>query len=790
MKEFDDIISAIEKPLLYASRNSYSNLENLKGLEKLITGLSEDGLLLRLNNKKREILNSLKYNFKGYESLRVEEKKERIRKSLRILINFKENDIEDLSSISIQFLKGVGPKIAEKFKKKGIISIEDALYFLPRRYEDRREIRKISSLKPGKINTFIGDIISMDVIRVSTGRRIFEMIIGDETGFMKAKWFQFNEGYMRKNFKSGKKVILSGEINIFRGGLEIHHPDIEIFEDMDDTDFKRIIPIYSETEGLNQKIIRKIMKRVVDEYSNKIRNNVPYYILKRQSLVDLPDAIRRVHFPDINDDIEKLNLLKSESHRSIIFDEFFFLELGLALRKKGVLFEEGISFKTDGLYINRLKEALPFKLTRAQERVIEEIKKDMGKPYPMNRLIQGDVGSGKTIVAVMASLISFENGYQTAIMAPTEILAEQHFLNINRLVKNLGINIVLLTSSIKKSEKERIYKDISEGRIDIIIGTHALIEKEVVFKKLGLGIIDEQHRFGVIQRGLLKKKGTNPDTLVMTATPIPRTLSLTIYGDLDISIIDEMPPGRAPVYTKVYHERDRDKVYKIIFEEVKKGRQAYIIYPIIEESEKLDLKDAKRMYEHLKTEIFPHFNLGLLHGKMKSEEKERIMLDFKDKKISILVATTVIEVGIDIPNASIIVIEHAERFGLSQLHQLRGRVGRGEYPSKCILLAQYKKSDDAKRRLKIMEDTINGFKISEEDLAIRGPGDFIGTRQSGIPDFRVADIIHDYKILIEARKEAFEVVNRDPNLSMPEHRALKAILERRWKGRLELANIG
>jgi len=408
----------------------------------------------------------------------------------------------------------------------------------------------------------------------------------------------------------------------------------------------------------------------------------------------------------------------------------------------------------------------------------------------MSRLVQGDVGSGKTVVALLASLYVIECGYQAAIMAPTEVLAEQHYLNLHRWVEPLGVKAVLLTSSVKGSEREELYHQIRTGNVQLVIGTHAVIQEAVEFNRLGLAIIDEQHKFGVVQRGLLKKKGGNPDVLVMTATPIPRTLAMTIYGDLDVSVIDEMPPGRMPVETKVFPEPGREKVYRIVWEEVSKGRQAFIVYPLVEESEKLDLKDATRMAEHLHKDVFPQFQIGLLHGRMKSDEKEAIMMDFKEGKIQILVATTVIEVGIDIPNASVMVVEHAERFGLSQLHQLRGRIGRGRYPSKCILLAQYRSSEESRVRLQAMGRTNDGFKIAEEDLALRGPGDFFGIRQSGFPDFRVAHLVRDTPILVEARKEAFQLICEDPKLTYPAHTALRYVLKRRWKGRLELASIG
>ncbi|PIZ18832.1 MAG: DNA helicase RecG [Deltaproteobacteria bacterium CG_4_10_14_0_8_um_filter_43_12] len=809
MKELGDIIAALHKPLDYVSKNSFANLEIVKGLEIHVMNLARQALSLPLDSEKVGFIQWLARNFTGFDSLDVSSKKTRVMDSLRVLERIKDDNqcppslekevptIEFLKkrkelSTPIQFMKGVGPKLASVLKKKGIETVEDALYFLPRKYEDRRSIKSISKLEVGKTETVMGEIIALGATSYKKNRRGgFEMIVEDESGTITAKWFVYSHSHFKKMFEKGQKVILSGEIKVYRFQKEVHHPDIEVVRDTSDSlNFNRIVPVYSETEGLYQKTLRKIMKNIVDMYSDSIQSAIPSYICLRQNLIELSEAIREMHFPEHDRNLSDIVSGRSPAYRTIIFDEFFFLELGLALKKKGVTAEKGIAFDITGENRDRLIKSLPFSLTNAQKRVVAEIEEDMRCPYPMNRLIQGDVGSGKTIVALLSSLIAVENGYQVSIMAPTEILAEQHFSNIQHLTKEFGVKAILLTSSIKKTQKDKVLNAIKDGSIDITIGTHAVIQETVEFNKLGLGVIDEQHRFGVIQRAMLKRKGYNPDILVMTATPIPRTLALTVYGDLDVSILDEMPPGRRPVITKLYHERDREKVYEIVRKETEKGRQAYIVYPLVEESEKLDLKDATQMAEHFQRDVFPKRKIGLLHGRMTYEEKENVMLAFKEKTIDILVSTTVIEVGIDMPNASVMLIEHAERFGLSQLHQLRGRIGRGEFPSLCLLLAQYSKSDDARRRLRIMESTADGFKISEEDLAIRGPGDFLGTRQSGLPDFRVANIVRDIKVLQEARKEAFEVVERDPNLTDPSHRYLKEILKERWKGRLELACVG
>ena len=694
----------------------------------------------------------------------------------------------------IQYVKGVGPKLAKLLEKKDIRTVEDGLYFLPRAYEDRRHLKKISELRAGKKETGFGEIMLSGMAFFQGGKKkVFEVLVGDGSGMITLKWFHGNERYLLERFKKGRKMIFSGEVRLFNYQKEIHHPDVEIVEgdiEEDYLNFKRIVPIYSETEGLYQRTLRRLMKNIIDGYADELASPIPAEIVERQDLIGFAEAFRRVHFPPDGESIEKLNLQRSDGHRRIIFDEFFFLELGLALKKRGIALDAGISFKTDGVLSQKLLQRLSFQLTAAQVRTLSEIVKDMEKPHPMNRLIQGDVGSGKTVMALLASLRVVECGYQAAIMAPTEVLTEQHYLTIHRWVEPLGIRVALLTSNIKGSEREEIYGRIRSGEVQIVIGTHAVIQEQVEFHRLGLAIIDEQHKFGVVQRGSLKKKGENPDVLVMTATPIPRTLAMTLYGDLDISLIDEMPPGRMPIETKVFPESARSRVYRIVEEEVRKGRQVFIVYPLVEESEKLDLKNATQMAEHLQKDIFPAFRVGLLHGRMKSEEKEAIMMEFKERKIEILVATTVIEVGIDIPNASVMVVEHAERFGLSQLHQLRGRIGRGQYRSKCILLAQYRSSEEARVRLRAMEQTNDGFKIAEQDLELRGPGDFFGIRQSGLPDFRVAHILRDTPILIEARKEAFQLVQEDPELEKPAHSALKEVLKKRWRGRLEMAAIG
>ena len=699
----------------------------------------------------------------------------------------------------MQFIRGVGPKLAELLEKRGVKNVEDALYLLPHRYEDRRELRPIAQLRPGFTEVFTGRVLSADTMSTRGGRRFFEAVVADESGSVILKWFNSNPTFMKRVWKVGKSAVITGEVSQFGNQCEVHHPDAEWLADgqdvkdvlaADPVNFGRIVPVYPLTEGLSQKVMRKVMRDVMDGFLDSVRELIPASLLEPLQLPGLRQSLHDIHLPPSDRKLIDLNEGLTPPHRAIAFDEFFFWELGLALKKRGVTLEEGIAFQVTHRYTRQLARLLPFELTAAQRRVLTEIKNDMMAPHPMHRLVQGDVGSGKTLVALMAALLAVENGYQVAIMAPTEILAEQHWHTIHRWCTEMGIETVLLTAGSKGREKAETLARVADGTARIVIGTHAVIQEKVEFARLGLGIIDEQHRFGVLQRGILMKKGSNPDILVMTATPIPRTLAMTLFGDLSLSVIDELPPGRTPVETKIVLESRRSQVYDIIRDEVHKGRQAYVIYPLVEETEKSDLKAASQMAGHLERDVFPDLRLGLLHGRMSPEEKESVMASFKARELDILVATTVIEVGIDVPNASVMVVEHAERFGLSQLHQLRGRVGRGEARSRCILMTPGRLSGDGEKRLRVMESTSDGFRIAEADLEIRGPGDFLGTRQSGLPDFRIANILRDGALLEQARQAAFGLLEKDPDLACAPHIPLREELQRRWGQRLELGSIG
>lgn len=728
-------------------------------------------------------------------------------------------------STPIQYLKGIGPRRSEVLAELGIVTVRDLLYYFPYGYVDLSSVQTIAGLKSTAIGaswvTVIGTVRTFDLLGRPPKQR-FVVVLGDATGTIQLVFFR-QVHYFKKAFQIGETLAVSGKVTLFGRTPQIVHPSIDRLnsggdEEGDQEGFlhtRGFVPKYGSTGELKEvhlhvKGLRKVMRTAVDDYVDLVEEPLPEELRGRLSLAPVREALRGIHFPD------SVEALERARHR-LKFDELFFMQLMLATRRNSLKTDlPGIPFKVESSLARALKERLPFTLTQAQIKVIREITDDMRSPKPMSRLLQGDVGSGKTIVALFAMLIAVENGYQAAFMAPTEILAEQHFRTLSGLLAGAPVNLRLLVGSQRTKLREDVLEDVRRGSAQIVVGTHALIQESVHFNKLGLIVIDEQHRFGVSQRLALKEKaaveGKNlpfPDLLVMTATPIPRTLSLTLYGDLDVSVINELPAHRKEIRTALRPESKTDAVYDFVREQVKEGRQAYIVYPLIEESEKLDLRAATESYELLRKEVFADLRLALLHGKMASNEKEEVMGRLKRGEIDILVATTVIEVGIDVPNASVMVIEHAERFGLSQLHQLRGRVGRGSAQSYCILIAPDwltkvsrrapvlpgidGENDDKQKsakRLQTMVETTDGFKIAEIDLEIRGPGEFFGTRQSGIPQLQLANLMTDGSLLLEAREEAYRIIADDPHLRRIDHGTLRTYFDERLADAMTMVQGG
>ena len=702
----------------------------------------------------------------------------------------------------LRFLKGVGPKRAAQLEGVGLKTVEDLLYHLPFRYEDRREIRKIRQASVGQEETFVGELVAVAQRYVpKMRRRILTGTLADETGQLGLVWYRVPP-YMAQGLCKGRLLLVHGKVEKGIGAQKrIVHPEFEAVDPEDQKDNERVLPIYLRPGGIPLRTIRRWMGQALENYGGYLPGFLPAATVRKRALLDLSRAMREVHQPDKTSDLALLNRFASAAHRTIIFDEFFYLQLGLALKRKRRAVQDGIVFAGEKKSLTRkMWEMLPFALTRAQEKVLREISLDMGSARPMQRLLQGDVGSGKTIVAWFAALRAIENGFQAVWMAPTEILAEQHYHNLKDFAEKLGVETALLTGSLPAKLRSGTAGRIKSGEIAFVVGTHALIQEGIQAPRMGLGIIDEQHRFGVIQRMALQRlsacRGADasslpqPDILLMSATPIPRSLAMVLYGDLEISSLNEMPPGRTPVETRMVRESQRAKLYDLVRDEVRKGRQAYIVYPLVEASERLPVRDATGMAEELSQSAFKEFRVGLVHGRMSGAEKEAIMRLFKEGALQILVATTVIEVGIDVPNATVMVVEHAERFGLSQLHQLRGRVGRGQHRSQCLLVYYGPNGSEALARLRIMEREHDGFKIAEADLRLRGPGELLGTRQAGLADFRLANLVRDSRLLLEAREEALAWLERDPRLTRQESRALKAVLKHRWGERLELGTIG
>jgi ATP-dependent DNA helicase RecG len=693
----------------------------------------------------------------------------------------------------LTYVKGVGPARAAMLEAKGLSVVEDLLAYVPFRYEDRSNLKSIAQLAPGEMATVIADVRAAKLAgfkRRSLG--LFEARFTDSSrAILVGKWF--HGGYLANVLTDGMRVALFGKVEFdsYSGELTMLHPEFEILSGDDDEGEAnlhtgRIVPIYEAVSKLTTRMLRGLIHRILRSME-PVEDHLPALIRQRLKLPDRWTALQRTHFPPPEGDLRLLNQFRAPEQVRLIFEEFFWLECGIALKRSDARALPGIAFEINDRVREKVKAMLPFKPTGAQKRVIQQIADDMKAPRPMHRLLQGDVGSGKTIVAAEAAVIAIENGYQVSVLAPTEILAAQHAFYFKQILSKLGYVVVLLTGSFTSREKGQLKKLVAEGLAQVAIGTHALLEKDVEFKKLGLAIIDEQHRFGVLQRLRLIEKGITPDVLVMTATPIPRTLAMTLYGDLDVSLIDELPPGRKPIITK-HATADRvEQVYSFLKRQIDEGRQAYVVYPVIEESETQAMKAAQKMYEHLSREVFPQVAVGLMHGRLSGDEKEGVMKAFKDGSTKILVSTTVIEVGVDVPNATVMLVEQAERFGLAQLHQLRGRVGRGAAQSYCVLVTE-KMNDTARERIRTLVESTDGFYISEMDLKLRGPGEFFGTKQSGLPSLRVANILRDTEILEIARREATGFIEHPPT---PEElqRAIRYIRDH-WQRRYGLVTVG
>ena len=733
-------------------------------------------------------------------------------------------------STPVQYVKGIGPRLAEVLVAKGIATVDDLLHYLPFRYEDRLNPRSVAELRAGEMATVIAEVRNSGLFRT---RRmpIFQLTVGQGRTRLKCIWF--NAAYLQGRFQPGQMLALYGKVEEDRDGqLQIVQPQFEILGDINEEggadeaekkaaaslEIGRIVPIYESTgQGkLTPRWFRRIIRWALENLNPNLPDPIPAAVRAHLSLMSPREALWKVHWPDAGESFTDLQSSRTAAHIRMIFDELFFIELGLELKRREQKARTGIAFRLDGGVREAIKKILPFHPTAAQKRVLKEIATDMQTPCPMRRLLQGDVGSGKTIVAFQAAIIAIENGYQVALMAPTEILAQQHYFSARQILERAGYRIVLLTGSLEQDRKRDVRRHIAQGNAQLVIGTHALIQDRVEFEKLGLVVVDEQHRFGVMQRLKLMKKADEarvgagvppappggdarrstesdpePDVLVMTATPIPRTLALTLYGDLDVSVLDELPPGRTPVVTRSLPDERAPEVWDFVRKQIGAGHQAYVVYPVIEENEERELKAAQQMHRQLRERIFPNLHVGLLHGRLDADEKEHVMREFQQGKIEILVATTVIEVGVDVPNATVMVIEHADRFGLAQLHQLRGRIGRGAAKSYCVLMRGGKVSEEGERRLDAMVRSNDGFQIAELDLELRGPGEFFGTKQAGIPSFRVANLIRDRQLLEAAKREAaFVISGPNPEISKAEiDRALKE-MRSRWALTYGLVEVG
>ncbi len=833
---FLEWLDRIARPIEFASRDDCAHLRAVTNLSSFISSQVLSALRREVYSKAIEArLISLRNLFVDFQpTLPLDEQRRRLQaaalliRSLRAvdqqkLIRLKDSPTQasrhsevrgagrsDLWNLPIRFVKGVGPKRTNVLQHLRIATVEDVLWTIPWRYEDRSVMTPIGNLVPGMVASICGTIEKCEVKRTRNRRlSVLEVGVEDQSGRMQIVFF--NQPYLEEILTVGTRVMMSGRVLSGRQGWMVPRMDVAQYEVIgEDTESTlhvgRIVPIYHETKGWTSRQMRVLVKSLLTDHGIEILDHLPVPIRARQRLIPIHEALQDTHFPKSGTDLELLERGKTSAHRRLAFEELLLLQLALAARHQSVHEEPKIlRFNPRTPLLDKLGRLLPFSLTAAQDRVVREIFRDMISTRPMNRLVQGDVGSGKTAVALHALVLACGSGYQVALMAPTEILAEQHYRNLSGPLQALGLRAILVRGGDKASVKKSQAEQLASGEIQAAIGTHALIQQGVRFKNLGLAVVDEQHKFGVLQRKSLIDKGYKPDVLVLTATPIPRTLAMTVYGDLDVSVIDELPPGRKPVRTFLFHETQRRRAYQIVRDELRADRQAYVVYPLVEESEKTDLHAAIQGAEQLRNGEFAEFRVGLLHGRMKAAEKEAVMADFKAGTIHVLVATTVIEVGVDVPHATVILIEHSERFGLAQLHQLRGRVGRGDQQSYCLLMAQSlrggrtqlgrrsmgseESGSAARERLEALVRSNDGFVIAEDDLRIRGPGEFFGLRQWGMPEFRVANLMRDGDLLQQARQEAFSLLKSDPGLKEPAHQELREAMLRKWEKKLELGSI-
>lgn len=833
---FQEWLDRIARPIEFASRDDCAHLRAVTNLSSFVSSQILSALCQDVYPKAIEArLISLRDLFVDFQpALPFDEQRRRLQaaalliKSLRAvdqqkLIRPKDSSTQaschfevtsvgrsDLWNLPIRFVKGVGPKRTNVLQRLHIATVEDALWTVPWRYEDRSVMTPIGNLVPGRIASICGAIGTCEAKRTRNRRlSVVEVGVEDQSGRMQVVFF--NQPYVEEILTVGTRVMMSGRVLSGRQGWMVPRMDVAQYEIIGEATEStlhvgRIVPIYHETKGWTSRQMRVLVKNLLADHGVALLDHLPVPLRVRQRLIPMHEALHDVHFPKTGTDLQLLERGKTAAHRRLAFEELLLLQLALATRHRSVHEEpKELRFNPRTSLLQQLSRLIPFRLTTAQDRVVREIFRDMISPRPMNRLVQGDVGSGKTAVALHALVMACGSGYQAALMAPTEILAEQHYRNLSGTLQALGLHATLVRGGEKSSVKKAQVERLASGDIQVAIGTHALIQQGLRFKNLGLAVVDEQHRFGVLQRKILIEKGYKPDVLVLTATPIPRTLAMTVYGDLDVSMIDVLPPGRKPVHTFLFNDTQRRRATQIVRDELHAARQAYVVYPLVEESEKTDLQDAIQGAEQLRNGEFSEFSVGLLHGRMKAAEKEAVMADFKAGTIQVLVATTVIEVGVDVPNATVILIEHAERFGLAQLHQLRGRVGRGNHQSYCLLMTQNlargrtrlgrrsmeseESVSTARERLEALVRSNDGFVIAEDDLRIRGPGEFFGLRQWGMPEFRVANLVRDGDLLQQARQEAFSLMKSDPGLKEPAHQGLRDAMLRKWEKKLELGSI-